>query len=565
MSSFLKTKKFVAFLVAALFSFPVLAQAITPPTSTEPGVVMNGLMQEGSAASSRHVPVIIIPKPPKNGAQKLSTVKVFVLKKVILDPPNVYAPYPIENMWRDMVGKKVSFADLQTIADRVTRKYREDGYIFSRAILPPQKVVDGVVHLHAVEGRIVKVILTGHYHDKKGLIRKFADQIDTHGPANTHNIERYLLLINDLPGITAKSIIKPANVPNGADLIIDVEEKYAEGSVSFDNRGSKYLGPYRVTAVAAFNDVLGLHDRTTFRGILSTDMKELRFGDITHEEQIGDNGAKVKLRAAFTHAQPGGNVSADNILGDSQMYDIEGDYPVVRSRQYNWNLIAGFNYLDSTTDVAGAQTANDHVRTARVGTHFDMTDALDGVNQIDLTATQGLRILGATPDGAGRSRTNGHEEFLKGDVTATRIQKLPGLWSAMVSGTGQLADHPLLASEEFTVGGPTFGRAYDTGEISGDNGYAGVAELRYGGSVEDSRILESYQVYTFLDYGKVFNYQPVVGESKQDSLTSAGVGFRFNLTHQLSGYIELDKPLTKVVQSQGNRDSRLFFSVLQRF
>ncbi|MBU6475230.1 MAG: ShlB/FhaC/HecB family hemolysin secretion/activation protein [Alphaproteobacteria bacterium] len=551
---------------AALFSLPVAARAVvTPPSSTEPGIVMRGLTQEGASSGSGHQAVIVIPTPTQPGAQEASTEKIFILKAVVLDAPNVYNPMPLYDMWSDMVGKKVSLADLNTIAARVTKKYRDDGYIFSRAIVPPQKIVGGVVHLQAVEGRIARVLLTGHYKDKSGLIRAFADRIDTRGPANTHNIERYLLLINDLPGITAKSVIRPAKEANGADLIIDIEEKRAEGSLSFDNRGSKYLGPYRGTAVAAFNDALGLHDRTTFRGILSTDTKELRFGDITHEEQIGDDGAKVKVRAAFTHAQPGGNVSSDNILGDSQMYDLEGDYPVVRSRQYNWNLIAGFNYLDSTTDVSGTQTADDHVRTARAGTHFDMTDALAGVSQIDLTATQGLNVLGATPDGTGRSRANGHEEFLKGNITVTRIQKLPGLWSLMLSGAGQLADHPLLASEEFIVGGPTYGRAYDDGEISGDNGYAGVTELRYGGSVEDSPILNSYQAYTFIDYGKVKNYEPAVGETKQDSLTSTGLGVRFNLAYALSGDVELDKPLNKLVQSQGNRDSRLFFSLLKRF
>ncbi len=565
MSDFIRRKRLAAFVAVALFSFSAVAHAVvTPPSSTEPGIVMRSLTEQNGSTPRREA-VIVIPAPSQEGANQLSTVKIFLLKKVVLDKPNVYSPIPLYDMWRDMVGKKVSLADLNTIAVRVTKKYREDGYIFSRAVLPPQTVVDGVVHLQAVEGRIVKVILTGHYKDKNRLIRKLADQIDKHGPANTHDIERYLLLINDLPGISAKSIIKPAAVAGGADLIIDVEEKKAEGSLSFDNRGSRYLGPYRGTAVAAFNDVFGLHDRTTFRGILSTDTRELRFGDITHEEQIGDEGAKVKFRAAFTHAQPGGNVSSDNILGTSQMYDMEGDYPVIRSRQYNWNLIAGFNYLDSATDVTGIETANDHVRTARIGTHFDMTDAFAGVNQADFTLTQGLSILGATPDGVGRSRTNGHEEFLKGDITAARIQKLPGLWSLMVSGTGQLADHPLLASEEFTVGGPPYGRAYDTGEISGDNGYAGSAELRYGGFVQNNKYLTSYQAYTFIDYGKVRNYQPAVGETRQDSLTSTGIGLRFNLTHAFSGYVEVDKPVNKPVQSQGNRNSRLFFSVLKRF
>ena len=180
-------------------------------------------------------------------------------------------------------------------------------------------------------------------------------------------------------------------------------------------------------------------------------------------------------------------------------------------------------------------------------------------------ATQGLRALGATADGAGRSRSNGHEDFLKGDLTATRVQQLPDLWSVMLSGTGQIANNPLLASEEFNVGGPTFGRAYDTGEITGDDGYAGVAELRYGGPVENNKVLQSYQAYTFIDYGKVKNQSPVVGESASDSLTSGGLGVRLNFQQNFSGYAELDKPMNKPVASLGDNGSRLFFSILKRF
>ncbi len=298
---------------------------------------------------------------------------------------------------------------------------------------------------------------------------------------------------------------------------------------------------------------------------MTPDAKELRFGDITHEEQIGSNGAKITGRAAFTSSNPGGTIAAENIQGDSQMYDLEALYPVMRSRQYNFNVIAGFNALDSTTDVLGVETASDRVRTVRAGTRFDLTDPLKGVNQFEVIGTHGINGLGSTPDGLGRSRANGHEDFLKGDATATRVQQLPDLFSLMVSGTGQISNNPLLASEEFTVGGPTFGRAYDTGEISGDEGYAGVAELRYGGPVTDNRFIQSYQAYTFVDYGKITNQNTVIGESSQASLTSEGLGVRFNLMQDLSGYVEADRPVTRAPVAEGDKDSRLFFSLLKRF
>ncbi len=555
--------KHALFLALGLFAFAPAAFSAGPPLSTvEPGM-LNKSTPPAERAPSRLGAIVSVPET--KGATGLSTKKVFVLSGVVLDGGTVYTDADLRPLYKDFLGQMVSFADLNTIAQRITRKYREDGYIFSRAILPPQKVSGGVVHLRAIEGRIINVQLVGNFHDGNGLIHRMAEKIKTSGAANTHEIERYLLLIDDLPGITARSFVKPSATEGGGDLVIDVEEQKFEGSASFDDRGSKFLGPYRGTLVGAFNDVLGLHDRTTVRGILTTQTHEMRFADITHEEQIGPEGLKVKGRIAVTGSNPDipGSPSID---GDSILYDLEADYPIVRGRQWNFNLVGGFDALNSTTDLADIRIATDRVRSLRAGTSFDFTDPLKGVNQFDVLAYKGINVFDATNNNnvPARSRANGDQDFLKGTITGTRVQDLFDLWSLMLSGTGQLAAEPLLASEEFTVGGPTYGRAFDQGEITGDSGYAGVAELRYGGPVQN-RFLQSYQAYTYIDYGRVYNRDPGVGEFSQASLTSAGIGLRFNVVHDWTGYVELDKPMSRDVASEGDREPRLFFSVLKRF
>ena len=555
--------KMLAVVIGLAAYAPAALAAGLPPTSTEPGMLNKGLTEQPHALSRLDETVTL---PKEEQGKGLSTKKVFVLTNVTLDGSTVYRDADLKPLYKDFVGKEVSFADLNDIAQRVTRKYREDGYIFSRAILPPQKIGGGIVHLEAIEGKIANVQLIGNFTDKSGLIHRMAEKIRTSGAANTKEIERYLLLIDDLPGITAKSFVKPSETKGGGDLVIDVEETRYEGSASFDNRGSRYLGPYRGTLVGAVNDLLGLHDRTTIRGIMTTQVDEMKFADITHEEQIGPDGLKVKGRFAITSANPDVPASPE-IDGDSTLWDLEADYPVLRSRKYNFNLVSGFDSLDSTTDLAGLRIAEDRVRSVRVGTTFDFTDPFRGVNQFEILAYQGLDVFDATNNSnvPARSRANGDQTFLKATATGTRIQELPDLFSLMLSASGQASRDPLLASEEFTVGGPTYGRAYDSGEITGDSGWSGVAELRYGGPVQ-TNWLQSYQFYTSIDYGKVHNKGTLApGELAQDSLTSAGLGLRFNVVHDWTGYAELDKPLNHKVASEGDEDSRFFFSLLKRF
>jgi len=560
----MQTKRFalVGICVSALLVSGLQQATAQVPPSAESGIITRSL-ERPDRPRSRLEDTIVVPDMDQAKAEG-STNKVFTLKGIVLDKSSVYQSEDFSKIYGPFVGQPVSFADLNAIAHGMTRKYREDGYIFSRVILPPQKIQDGVLHLEAVEGRIVNVSVTGNYKDHFGLIQKFADKIRSSNAANTKEIERYLLLIDDLPGITARSFMKPSATPGGGDLIISVEQDFFEGSVSIDNRGSRFVGRGRGELVGAFNSLFGIHDRTTLRALAAADTDELFFGEITHEEQIGSEGMRLKGRYAHTDTEPGGSLSPLFIEGDTDLFDLEALYPLFRGRQMNLNLLAGFNANNTDTDLAGVQIAKDRIRSARLGARVDFTDPLRGVNQIEAIVSQGLDVFNATSDGIGRSRANGEHEFFKINGTVTRIQDT--WWqdlSVLLSGTGQYSDDPQLASEEFTVGGG-FGRAYDAGEIAGDKGYAGLAEIRYGRPV-DSKFLQSYQAYTFIDYGHISNLNPVVGEFSEDSLSSAGVGVRFNVIHDVSGYVEWNSPITaKMINAEGDDDSRFFFSILKR-
>lgn len=538
------------------------AIAQTVPSSAQPGVVIRGLGDEKRVPSSLEDTVTF--GGEKDAGKGLSNEKVFSLNQVILEGSTVYSAADINALVKDSVGTQVSFADLNAIARAITKKYRDDGYIFSSAILPPQKIKDGVVRLKAVEGRITDVKLVGEFKDDNNLIHDLADKIKAAGPSNTKDIERYLLLIDDLPGIKARSVIQPSQTPGGGELIITIEQDEFEGSASLDNRGSSYLGRYRGTLVGAFNSLFGIHDRTTARAILTSQTKELRFADITHEEQLGTEGFRMKGRAAVTRTEPGQELKSFDLKGDSELYDLEGMYPLIRGRQFNVNLLGGFTALNSETEIFSVTTAEDRVRSFRAGSRFDFTDTLAGVNQFDLQFTKGVDMFGATDDGAGRSRSNGEHDFFRTNLGVTRIQELGGNFSAQLGAAAQYSADPLLASEEFAIGGQDYGRAYDSGEIAGDRGVAGSFELRYN-TVPFDDFIRSQQFYISYEIGKVWNENPVVGEYSHASLASAGLGVRFNLENDMYGYLELNTPLTRNINAEHDDDSRLFFSLLKRF
>jgi hemolysin activation/secretion protein len=132
----------------------------------------------------------------------------------------------------------------------------------------------------------------------------------------------------------------------------------------------------------------------------------------------------------------------------------------------------------------------------------------------------------------------------------------------VVAASAQLASGPLLASEEFALGGARFGRGYDGGEISGDEGIAGLVELRFDGDV-DWEFLEKYRIYGFFDAGSVWNIQP--GSDLKTSLSSAGGGLKLFLPYDIEAGAEIAVPLTYRGISNRDRDPQVFFGVSKAF
>ena len=116
-----------------------------------------------------------------------------------------------------------------------------------------------------------------------------------------------------------------------------------------------------------------------------------------------------------------------------------------------------------------------------------------------------MDILGASSGGTDRSNAIGDSGFTKFNSTVSRTQPLPEKFSVLDAATGQYSFQPLLADEQFSLGGPDWARAWDPAELLGDSGWDGKVELRYTEPARPalSRLIQPYGYY---DIGKVYIY-----------------------------------------------------------
>lgn len=557
------SRAFAALLTSTtLLAVPFVSLAQTPPSSVDPAQLQRRLQEPRTA---RPTVDIVIPGDAQEGLTDASDKKVFSLQSIQLDGSTVYAIDDFNSIYSEFVGRQVSFADLRRIAARMTTKYRNDGYVLSRVIVPPQKVNDGIVRFKALEGFIDSVEFEGEIKGDKKLLDAYAAKITASKPIRAQTLERYMLLIDDLPGVTARSVIRPSpSTPQAATLVVSLNHDSVEGDVSVDNRGNRFLGPIQLGAIAAINSGMGMYDRNTFRVISSGDFDELLYGEFTHESQVGTEGGKLTARLASTRTEPGGRLEPLDIEGTSHLVEMGFRYPRIRSREENLDYIVDFRMQNTDTDILGTELFDDKVRVASVGIQYDNADNWDGVNLLDASISQGLNFLGSTDDGAGRSRTTGEHTYTRFNAALRRIQNIDESFSVLVATEGQYSRDSLLSSERFALGGAQFGRGYDGAELTGDSGLSGLVEVRYAG-FPTSDWFESYQPYAFYDIGAVWTNDPVVGESSRESLASTGLGVRFNMANHMSGDAQVAFPLTRDVVSELDDDPRFFFSLLKRF
>lgn len=550
----------VSFAVLAL-SGSALAQGV--PTTVDPGQMIDRLDRVRTAPKSD---MIIEREGDKVQAIDGSAEKAFTLKQIIIDGSTVYGENALTAVYKDYVGQSVSFADLQTIARNLTAHYRNDGYILSRVVLSPQKISGGVVHMQAQEGYVDAVELGGDIRSDRDLLASYGDKITLDKPLHSDTLERYLLLMDDLPGVNARGTLRAsASNPSASTLVVSIEEDQWESSIGADNRGTRFLGQYQLRGTAALNSAFGGYERQTARVLVDAEFDELAYGDFMHEMQVGGEGGRATARIAATRTQPGSRLEPLDIEGTTRLIELGYSQPVIRSRRENLFLRGEFRAQNTDNDLLGFEVFDDHIRHLTLGADYDKADNWRGINQLGLSVTQGLDILGATDDGIGRSRVTANNNFTRMNASVSRIQDITDDTAFVISSAGQYAFDSLLTSEQFSLGGAEFGRAYDSAEILGDSGLAGSLELRHSMASESVKWIDSYQFYGFYDLGTVWLRDPLVGEQSSESLSSTGVGVRFNMIHDLSGDLELSAPLTRTVASEKDKDKRLFFSLTKRF
>lgn len=506
------------------------------------------------------------------GAPQGAEQMMLTLTAVNIEGVTAYAAGELEQVYAGKVGTQISLADVYGIAAAITAKYRNDGYILTQVVIPPQTIEGGRVTFRVVEGFISAVTVEGSLSEyETRIINGYADYARKAGVTNIRNLEQAMLLINDIPGVSARSVLSPSpSAVGGADMHIIIDRKAYEGQLSADTYGSRYLGETQLGAAYASNAFFGLGERIGVEAVYAPGKemsKELAYGNISYAQPVGPWGTVVRAVASKAFTEPGDTLETFDIEGKSTYTELRVEHPIMRSRALSLKLFGQMDARNSETTSNIDIKRTDHIRALRIGADLDFTDRLlgAGLNSVMFKASKGLDMLGASDKGdTGLTRALGDPQFTKYEIEMQRLQRVADSLNLLFAFKGQHSSDALLSSEEFGVGGSSYGRGYDPSEIVGDKGIAGKVELQWNNPFEAS-FFDGYQFYGFYDAGRVWNKDATTSGEKIDSIASAGIGVRASFLYGTNLEAFWAMPLTTDVGSRTSQTPRAAVKIARPF
>jgi hemolysin activation/secretion protein len=487
---------------------------------------------------------------------------LFVLRAVEVTGATTVAAADLAGIYQPYLGKKVLAADLTAISVAISDLYRARGYHLSRAVIPPQDAPGGRLRIQVIEGRIADVVIRGENVARFGLAELLAP-VTAEAPSRLATLERQLLLANQRPGVQVRdTALEEIGTGSGRfRLVVTAQTWSAFTSFGLDNLGSRAVGPWQSYATAAYNSMLAPGD--TLAVNLSTvpnNPSELAFSRLSYDVPVGTEGFKLGATALYSAVQPGDFRREFHDRTITQAAEIRAGFVPIQSQAATLALTVSAGFADVNEADSYGPIYQDHIRTLGLAADYRLRDDFGGTSYLSLSWRQGMDVFGASrPNDPDVSRVGAAPTFSAVTGWVSRVQTFNDAWSAKVSAAGQWASGPLYTSQQFYLGGASFGRGYGSAEISGDNALAGSAELRFDQSVPNTPWMRGFQIYAFAETGAVWNVGYKLTEGL--SLTSAGGGVRFFLADNLTLDLGAAVPLTFRAPDNVDRHPRLLLTL----
>jgi hemolysin activation/secretion protein len=556
--------------VFACAAFAVLAMESAAHAQAAPAAPA----QANSPAPSSTAPSGTTPVSPATPAQPAAPTAKAPERRVDIDAYDVDGntilnQEAVETAVYPFLGPHRTREDVESARKALEQAYQSRGYQSVVVEIPPQTVSNGIVKLHVVEAPIGRLRVVGSQYSLPSTIKS---QVPAFAPGTVPNIQTAQDQLNDVnrePDRRVTPILKPGQVPGTIDVDLHVTDTLPlHASAEVNNDHSPNTDPLRTIATVHYDDLWQMGQSASFTWLRAP--QDVRSGQVFSGSYLAPVwGSPWNILAYGYQSNSDVNtLGGTNVLGNGYTAGARGVLQLTSFDDFAQTFSFGADYkhfLEGITFGTSGTTAI--VNYVPVTATYNLNWVTPDASVLSQTsAVLGVRGLGSSPTDYENNRAFATGNFIHLNEDITYTQHLPFDALGVFHFAGQLADQPLLSSEQFAAGGLTSVRGYLQSEAIGDDGLLESNELRSPSLTKfvspylDMSAIDDWRVYGFADLAHVWILGALPGQTNAFTLESIGAGMRIGALGHLTGLIDVGLPLRSGPATPARRP-RLTFSV----
>ncbi|MCP4471272.1 MAG: ShlB/FhaC/HecB family hemolysin secretion/activation protein, partial [Gammaproteobacteria bacterium] len=466
-------------------------------------------------------------------------------------------------------GQHAGLEGLLEAVDALQAAIKERGTSsFSRVVLPQQTLQGGVVRLEVIVLTVSKVNVTGATHHSEKNIRNSVPALVEGVQPSTRKLARTLELANlNASKETTLTFKENEAMPGTLEGTLDVEDKrpwnvFASG----DNSGSSEIGTAQITLGASHDNLFNMdHVGSLSYTTAPEDADRLKLWAGSYYAPVYSWGGAFLLYYVESDVDTGLVLDAFEVSGAGKFGGVRYSQEFYHFGSLKHRVTIGFDdKLFENNVLLGTSNLGSDVRAQPASLQYS------GEIESYPWSTSFYISYARNLPGNGRNSTPFYEANRAGATEDWDVSRGGGTLSYNFSNglvargalELQYSDEPLIAGEQFGLGGAHSVRGFEEREISGDSGTRLSAEI-WSPPIElwgDLRFLG------FIDGGEISREgTPVSTGPRDDDILSYGAGLRWQWKEYVGVSLDVGHVVEEASVEDNSSGTQAHFAMLVRF
>lgn len=488
----------------------------------------------------------------------------------------------VEEAVYPFLGPKRSSEDVEKARAALEKTYHDKGFQTVVVSIPRQSPQGGVIVLKVAENPVGRVRIVGsRYFDPKPIKKKAASLAEGTVP-NFNAVTKDIIALNQWPDRRITPSLKAGITPGTVDVDLTVEDKLPfHGTIELNNRQAPSTTPLRVITTFHYDNLWQLGHSINFSYQVAPERpSDAEVFSGSYLARVPENDFVSLLLYGVSSSSNVAVVGGLNVIGPGQIVGSRAVLTLPTLENFYHTLSVGADYKHFAQTINNGPTGfSSPVTYAPIVASYNATWQSEGImTLLSAGMTFGVRGIGSSPTAYDARRFDAQGNFVHFNTDFSHTQDLPLGLQIFTRLQGQLADQPLVSSEQFSAGGLDTVRGYLESEVLGDDGVAGTLEFRspnlgppidaaFPAETSDSPKLghiNEWRVFGFLDAARVKVLQPLPEQQSIFNLWSYGIGTRLKLADHLNTMVVFAVPMIRQAYTKA-MDPRVSFRVWGEF